>query len=397
MNSNSPTSPPVTATAQPAATPASPPRFLFSLMFLVWFAVVLAATLVTLVLPESFCSTARIRVERDQTDVRGLSDQPPVPTYDPYFIQTEFEALQSELILGRVIDQLDLNTVWGKKYNDGQKLKTQESLTLLRGRLSLRPVRSTTLIDIQVYSESPVEAAKLANTIAESYRQFRLDRTQQLASEGLKALEAKLKELDAGIRSAQEELASLAEPVENPQLPDAKKLTYLEKKKNLEDLSDMRRLVKRRLTVGKLDLNLPRSAQVIIVEHAAPGLKPVRPNKPLNIFLSIFIGGFVGLLLAVLVYLLQRLAFRRKSGAGSTTNLRSLRTFLRVTIALVVGLIVGYNCAMPMSAASLFIMQLFVFLGGIAFAFVELAKPTPNLPSPTAPPQSQWKDLTRPE
>src|SRR4249920_1808728 len=114
----------------------------------VFLLVVITATLVTFILPESFASSARIKVERDKSDIEELSGKVGFNPYDPYFIQTEFEVIQSELILGRVIDELDLNTEWGKKYNDGQKLKTQETLTLLRGRLNLRPVRNTMLIDI---------------------------------------------------------------------------------------------------------------------------------------------------------------------------------------------------------------------------------------------------------
>ena len=147
---------------------AVPPRFPFSLMLLIWLAVVLTGTLVTFILPESFVSSARINLERDKLDSEELSGKGGFDSYDPYFIQTEFEVLQSELILSRVIEKLDLNTEWGKQYNNGQKLRTQESLILLRGQLMLHPVRSTTLIDIQVYSGNPVEAAKLANTIAET-------------------------------------------------------------------------------------------------------------------------------------------------------------------------------------------------------------------------------------
>jgi len=36
--------------------------------------------------------------------------------YDPYFIQTEFEIIQSQLVLNSVIDKLKLNVAWGKKY-----------------------------------------------------------------------------------------------------------------------------------------------------------------------------------------------------------------------------------------------------------------------------------------
>src|ERR1044072_2200415 len=82
----------------------------------VFLLVVITATLVTFILPESFSSTARIKVERDQSDIQGLTERVFAGNYDPYFIQTEFEVIQSELILGKVVKDLDLNKEWGKKY-----------------------------------------------------------------------------------------------------------------------------------------------------------------------------------------------------------------------------------------------------------------------------------------
>src|ERR1044071_2424873 len=90
----------------------------------VFLLVVITATLVTFILPESFASTARIKVERDVTDIEGMAGNRMNMGYDPFFIQTEFEAIQSELILGKVVDTLDLNTVWGAKLTGGAKLKT---------------------------------------------------------------------------------------------------------------------------------------------------------------------------------------------------------------------------------------------------------------------------------
>ena len=114
---------------------------------------VITATLVTFILPESFSSTARIKIERDQTDITAMADRGGAVGYDPYFIQTEFELIQSEVILGTVIERLDLNKEWGKKYANGDLLKTPETMTLLKGRIDLRPVRNTSLIEIRVYSE----------------------------------------------------------------------------------------------------------------------------------------------------------------------------------------------------------------------------------------------------
>src|SRR6266498_377357 len=70
----------------------------------VFLLVVITATLVTFILPESFSSTARIKIERDQTDIQSLGQPQMLNGYDPYFIQTEFEVIQSEVILGKVID-----------------------------------------------------------------------------------------------------------------------------------------------------------------------------------------------------------------------------------------------------------------------------------------------------
>src|SRR6266705_292711 len=119
----------------------------------VFLLVVLTATLVTFILPESFSSTARIKIERDSSDIEGLTKPNSVGIYDPYFIQTEFEVIQSEMILHDVVEQLDLNTVWGRKYLGGEKLKTPEAILWLKARMDLRPVRNTSLIAITVYSE----------------------------------------------------------------------------------------------------------------------------------------------------------------------------------------------------------------------------------------------------
>src|SRR5256885_5031740 len=101
----------------------------------VFLLVVITATLVTFILPESFSSTARIKIERDQSDISGMADSHFMGNYDPYFIQTEFEVIQSEVILGQVIKDLELNKVWGKKYANGEQLKNVETMGLLKASM----------------------------------------------------------------------------------------------------------------------------------------------------------------------------------------------------------------------------------------------------------------------
>jgi uncharacterized protein involved in exopolysaccharide biosynthesis len=77
----------------------------------VFLLVVITATLVTFILPEKYSSSTRIKIERDQSDVTGFNERGMgYSSYDPYFIQTEFELIQSEVILGKVIKDLDLNS-----------------------------------------------------------------------------------------------------------------------------------------------------------------------------------------------------------------------------------------------------------------------------------------------
>jgi beta-lactamase regulating signal transducer with metallopeptidase domain/uncharacterized protein involved in exopolysaccharide biosynthesis len=162
-----------------------------------------------LISPTTYQSTACIRVNHDQMDTSGWGAPRPAPGYDPYFIQTEFEVIQSEVVLGKVIQDLDLNEEWGKRYAGGERLKTYEAMGLLRARLELRPVRKTSLIEIRVSSDKPGEAARIANAIAEAYKGLRNQQFTQSRKEGLKALEDRFREQEEKVKKAQQQVDKL--------------------------------------------------------------------------------------------------------------------------------------------------------------------------------------------
>ena len=133
--------------------------------------VVVSTTLVTFILPESFVSQARLALRPNATNPAGTTGlQGASDSFDSRFMQTECEVIQSEVILGKAIEDLDLNKEWGKRYANGDRLKTSETMALLRARVDLRPVPNTSVIEIRVYGEKPEEAAKVANSIAVAYR-----------------------------------------------------------------------------------------------------------------------------------------------------------------------------------------------------------------------------------
>jgi polysaccharide biosynthesis transport protein len=160
-----------------------------AIIITVFLITAIIATAVTFILPESYSSTARIKVEQDVYDINTMdSSQTPSSTgFDPYFIQTTFEIMQSEIVLSNVIASLDLNDKWGKKFNNGETLKTTETMMILKGSMALTPVRNTKLIAITVYSDDAKEAAQIANAIADSYKNYRLETRDELAKTGMMA------------------------------------------------------------------------------------------------------------------------------------------------------------------------------------------------------------------
>ncbi len=116
----------------------------------VFLLIAITSTVVTFILPESYASTARVSVDADPSGGCNV--------------------IQSEAVLGPVIDKLDLKTVWGRRYNGGNALNATNAIQLLKKRMEVRPERNTSLIEITVFSEDRNEAAQIANAIADSYR-----------------------------------------------------------------------------------------------------------------------------------------------------------------------------------------------------------------------------------
>lgn len=318
MNADSPTVPPVIAPPPPAVPSARPPRFKFLLAAAIWMIVVVTGVLVTWMLPEMFVSATQVVVQPDASEVFNPTNATgSVPDYDPIFLQTQMHVITSEAVLTRVVDELDLISVWGKKYSTGHKLKASECVALLKARLDVRRVRNTKIITIRVYSGSPQESATLANSVVQAYQIWRTDY------------------LSRHIPNAGSALQSSVE----------------------------------------------------VLEKAIPAVKPIRPNIPLNVAVSMVMGAMFGILLALLVYLLQWRAYRRKIGVYGAIPSPGLRNSVRIIIGLMVGVVVGYNCAMPIvGPMDLALFPMVLMVGGIGLSSVELISFTPmpsNVPATT--------------
>lgn len=94
------------------------------------------------------------------------------PETHPNFLNTQILLLQSKPILYEVIHRIDLQKAWGK---DDQELPRAETLQILKNSIRISQYPNTSLIAISIKRNDPYEAAKIANEIAEAYRDSRLD------------------------------------------------------------------------------------------------------------------------------------------------------------------------------------------------------------------------------
>lgn len=176
----------------------------------VFLLVVLTTTVVTLLLKPTYGSTVRIAIEKNSSDIAPLLGIQATMQYDPYWIQTEFEKIQSKVVLHRVIERLELNKVWAERYN-ADTLTTNETYLILQRLIEVNQFRNTSIIEITAYSEERDEAAEIANEIASQYQEVRLENQLGMSQNGIKALDKQLKEQQELVRQQQETVDDLRE------------------------------------------------------------------------------------------------------------------------------------------------------------------------------------------
>ncbi len=182
------------------------------IVFLVFLLVVLTVFTITLFQPKIYMAVARIKVEPEKPSVSPYSDVRDYPVYDPYFLQTQYEILQSQKILYPVIERLNLEQVWG----GDTKLPLNMALKRLKGELSVFKYRDTSLIQITVYDRSGALAAEIANTIAELFERDRLELKRQQTQKGIDKLREEAEQQADRVRVVQEKVERLRKDLNVP-------------------------------------------------------------------------------------------------------------------------------------------------------------------------------------
>ncbi len=170
--------------------------------------VVITGTGYTLTLPKIYASQARIKVNLDNLDIDPFNSLSSYggSAYDPYFLRTQYEIIQSKPILYEVINRLNLQEVWGKK---DQPVAKEVAYKILRSSVSVDQFRDTNLIALTARRSNPKEAMRIANELADVYRDQRLDLKHKEMTRALDVLRRELESQQEKVSVAEQQVESI--------------------------------------------------------------------------------------------------------------------------------------------------------------------------------------------
>jgi capsular exopolysaccharide synthesis family protein len=170
----------------------------------------LIGTLVTLVMPREYMSTARMEVSRETARVTNIdSVERDTSVADQEFYQTQYGLLQTKALAERVARDLRLvddpaffATYGPKGLFDGdpndaaQRAKRNEAAgRILLDHVGVAPVRGSSLVDITATTRDPALSQRIAQMWAQDFIASNLERRFEASSYARHFLEARLEQL----------------------------------------------------------------------------------------------------------------------------------------------------------------------------------------------------------
>ncbi len=182
-------------------------RVRFVTILLVFLLTAVTTTVVTFLLSPTYMSLSRISVEKDTSDIAPLLGMQSGPAqFDPYFIQTEFEKIQSQKVLDKVVEKCELAKEWGIISDPQAEVGHTESVKarkILEKMIDIRQYRNTSIIELRAYDRKPQLARQIAQALAEEYKNHRTSLQKDRVKIGIQALSKRMEEINEKITGMQ--------------------------------------------------------------------------------------------------------------------------------------------------------------------------------------------------
>ena len=161
------------------------------LILLTFFLVMVSAEVYVYFLPRQFYSHVTVEIKPDVFDrLNEVGTQTSSGRIDPQFVATQIQVLKKAEILNPVIEKLNLVKELSPP---GQTMPLQWVTEILSRSMVVQEQRNTTLVDIGVYHTKRELAAVIANTIAVTYRDKRIEELRKNTDQTLKEMKDELK------------------------------------------------------------------------------------------------------------------------------------------------------------------------------------------------------------
>jgi capsular polysaccharide biosynthesis protein len=201
------------------------------------------------------------------------------------YYSTLIKTIPPEAVLSNVVAQLKLTSKWGKQQH--------EATRRLRRQLDTRFVPNTTLIEIGATSETPAEAALIANTVVANYKQWRTKEYLEALRARVVQLKRRLEEQDRKIALKQESLLKLQSDLNIPssEIISASLATnfpaFNQAQQDFKEMNDVRDLWAKKIQAAEKEELKASPALVEFLDQADPPKSPFRRKKTLSVILIV--------------------------------------------------------------------------------------------------------------
>jgi hypothetical protein len=152
-----------------------------------------------------FQATAIVRPVWDETDLAAVGDLP-TGMETAVLLQSEAAVIRSDVVLKKLADPTTAKT------NSAQALAT------LRERVEVMPVPGATALRVALRSDTAAVAIQQANELAQAYCEYRVERRQRIAREGIASVTEMFQKQAGALREAQAALATARAALGSEQL-----------------------------------------------------------------------------------------------------------------------------------------------------------------------------------
>jgi capsular exopolysaccharide synthesis family protein len=174
--------------------------------------VVMTGIIITYAMPKVYMASAVIRVQESTPDVSVFT--PEMMRFDPLFLRTQFELIQSRPVIEEVVRRRELDRKLSRAYGYDQlppAVRMEQTVKLMSRWMRVQQYRDTNLIEIQVLLSEPKgeaghEAAMTATMFAEVFREQMESRSKRSTEKALDALYEAFQEQERRLAKAEAEV-----------------------------------------------------------------------------------------------------------------------------------------------------------------------------------------------